>query len=394
VKLLLYSRSFPPSVGGVENSVISLARGLAGLRLPDGTLEFEVTVATQSPARGFDDASLPFRVFRQPPSAKLARLIWDADIIHLAGPVLTPLFWVRLVRKPLVVEHHGYQSICPNGLLLHQPDGSICPGHFQAARYTKCLRCQAVEMSWVSAVKKLLLMFPRYLLAYGAAHNIAISRHVLERHNLPRSSVIYYGIEDPLGRSVAESSAGDTPDKICFAFVGRFVPEKGIPVLLAAARQLMRDGMNFEVRLIGDGPERRNLEEIIHRNELRDHIHITGFLSGPALIDALRDVRVVVMPSVWEETAGLAAMEQMMRGRLVIASNVAGLAEIVADAGLLCVPGDSGALAECMRRVIRDPSLVDTLGRKARERALRLFAEKDMIAAHANLYRHVFNVNT
>lgn len=116
---------------------------------------------------------------------------------------------------------------------------------------------------------------------------------------------------------------------------------------------------------------------------------ITGFLTGPALADALRDVGVVVMPSVWEETAGLAAIEQMMRGRLVIASEVGGLGEIVGEAGLKCPPGNAKALADCMRAVLQDNALIESCGRKARERALHFFVRGRMIEEHANAYRAV-----
>jgi hypothetical protein len=42
-------------------------------------------------------------------------LIRRANVVHLAGPALLPLLLARLFRKPVVVEHHGYQAICPNG---------------------------------------------------------------------------------------------------------------------------------------------------------------------------------------------------------------------------------------------------------------------------------------
>jgi glycosyltransferase involved in cell wall biosynthesis len=95
------------------------------------------------------------------------------------------------------------------------------------------------------------------------------------------------------------------------------------------------------------------------------------------------------MPSVWEETAGLAAIEQMMRGRLVIASKIGGLAEIVGSAGLCFAPGSADALAECMRRVLQEPGLIDVLGSQARMRAFNLFARPRMIDEHRNLYRLV-----
>ncbi len=322
MKLLIYSHFFAPSIGGVETIVRSLAAGLAELRRPDGTQEFEVSVITQTPAGEFDDRSLAFSVVRQPGLIHLYRLIRGSDVIHVAGPALAPLLLGKLARKPVVIEHHGYQAICPNGILLQQPDRSRCPGHFQAGDYLKCLECGAHEISWLQSVKRLGLMLPRHSLARGAAANIAITQHVSERHALPESTVIYYGIEDGRARRFIDPAGGKNFRQLRFAFVGRFVPEKGIPILLDAARILRDEGRKFEVLLIGDGPERPRLEAQIARDGLERHVRITGFLLGAELAAALDEVQVVVMPSVWEETAGLSAIEQMMRGRLVIASKI------------------------------------------------------------------------
>jgi glycogen(starch) synthase len=386
VKLLLYSHYFAPSIGGVETIVRSLACGLADLRTPAHQRQFELTVVTQTPPGDFDDRSLPFPVVRKPTFRGLWRLIHNCDVVHLAGPSLAPLFLAWLARKPALLEHHGYQAICPNGLLVYQPDGSICPGYFQAGRYGKCLGCQNCQGSGWRSLASILLMFPRYWLSRGAAANVAISQHVLERLGFPRSRVIYYGIDDPRRSGSLPFSTPLDAGKICFAYVGRLVSEKGIPILLQASRKLMKEGQLFEVRLIGDGPERPKLETIIKQEGLENCVRITGYVRGAALADAVRDVRVVVMPSIWEETAGLAAIEQMMRGRLVIASGVGGLGEIVGEAGLKCPPGNADALADRMRRVLQDPSLIDSLGSNARERAVDFFARGQMVASHARLY--------
>jgi len=133
------------------------------------------------------------------------------------------------------------------------------------------------------------------------------------------------------------------------------VPEKGIPVLLEAGRILQTEGPNFEIRLIGDGSERPKLENIIRTEKLESCTTITGFLTGPRLANALQDVTIVVMPSVWEETAGLAAIEQMMRGRMVIAADIGGLSEVVGDTGLKFIPGNATSLANCLRSVMENP---------------------------------------
>jgi len=390
MKLLVYSHYFAPSIGGVETIVLGLSRGLAELRMANGAPEFEITVVTDTPAGNYDDRALPFLVIRQPGLFYLWRLVRACDVIHAAGPALLPLFLARLAGKPAAVEHHGYQAICPNGILVHQPDRSVCPGHFQARRYAECLRCNARETSWLRSCRNLFLMFPRHALTRRVAANVAITQHVLQRLVLPRSSVTYYGIDDPLHDTFPSQIFSASSGRTCFAYVGRFVQEKGIPILLQAAKKLIGEGHQFEVRLIGDGDERPSLDEMIGREHLESCVHITGYLAGAALTDTLRDVRAVIMPSIWEETAGLAVIEQMMRGRLVIVSDIGGLGEIVGDAGLQFPPGNADALADCMRDVLRNPSLIQSYGGKARERALRLFMRGRMIEEHASVYREMF----
>jgi glycosyltransferase involved in cell wall biosynthesis len=389
LKVLIYSHYFAPSVGGVETSVEGLARGLAIRHGVDGSTEFEIVMVTEIAAGQFDDHGFAFPVVRSPSLLELARLIRRAQVVHLAGPALLPLFLAKVFRKPAVVEHHGYQAICPNGALLHEPDRAICPGHFQAGRLGECFRCQRSELSSaLNGLRRLVLTKVRNILCQYV-ENVSITYHVQKRQALPNSQVIYYGVEDILTSKTAASTGSGLRTRLCFAYVGRFISEKGIRVLLDATSRLQEQGCDFEVLLIGDGPERPKLEMEIQRQHLESRVRITGFLRGQELVAVLAKVHVVVMPSVCEETAGLSAIEQMMRGRLVIASEIAGLGEVVGSAGVVCPPGDAEALAACMSAVIAHPERIADLGSKARERALGTFGYARMLQEHAELYMRV-----
>jgi glycosyltransferase involved in cell wall biosynthesis len=122
---------------------------------------------------------------------------------------------------------------------------------------------------------------------------------------------------------------------------------------------------------------------------LSDCVTFTGDLRGADLEKTVGKIAVVVMPSVWEETAGLSAIEQMMRGRVVIAADIGGLGEVVDGGGLKFAPGDWRALAACMQKVAADPELAKSLGSAARSRAMRMFRQDSMIQAHLSLYREV-----
>jgi glycogen synthase len=389
MKLLIYSHYFAPSLGGVENIVRKLASGLARLPFAGSSGEFEVVVVTQTGRGTFDDSTLPFRVVRKPGFLRLTELIHKSDLVHLAGPALLPLFLARLVHKPVVVEHHGYQTICPSGSLLLQPELDMCPGHYQAGHFGTCFRCVRAELPAVRSAQALILTGLRAWLCKRAT-NVTVSQHMTMRLSPSlRLQVIHHGVEGPGEQNALEFEKIGRPSRICFAYVGRFVSEKGIPVLLNAARQVMDEGLRFDLLLIGDGPDRQKLQNQIVSNGLASCARITGFLQGAVLDNLMERVHAVVMPSVWEETAGLSAIEQMMRGRLVIASNIGGLAEIVGGAGMLFTPRDVGALASCMKKVIREPELIFRLGTKARQRALELFGYSRMLEEHAQVYRRL-----
>lgn len=384
MKVLIYSRPFAPLIGGVETYVMLLAQGLSSYGGAQADA-IQVTVATEAVAGGFDDSSLHFHVVRCPGAPSLFWLIRQADIVQIAGPCLLPMLLAWLLRKPFVVEQHGYQSVCPNGLLFFEPTKSVCPGHFMAKRHAKCWDCNR-GTGILTSLRTWLLTFFRRWLCNRATANIAITRHVQERLQVRNSLVIYYGIPDAMQiESPAYSHGFSSPP--CFAYVGRLVSEKGLEALVTAAAMLKADGLDFRLKLIGDGPERGHLERRAAEQSLDGHIIFTGFVTGKELRRAVDGVAAMIMPSRWEETAGLSAIEHMMRGGLVICSDIGGLGEVVDGAGLKFAVDDVSALAALMRQVVENPQMVAEFGKKARKRASRLFMQDRMVREYVELYR-------
>jgi len=385
MKLLLYSHFFAPSVGGVETLVLSLARGLAALRQPGGDPEFEISLATQTPEDKFDDDALPFRVVRRPNLIHLWDMIRASDAVHVAGPALSPIVLGILARKPIVVEHHGFQTICPNGQLLIEPEGIPCPGHFMAGHHAKCLRCNS-GLGWFASSKLWLLTFARRFLCRRVSSNIVPTAWLGGLLQLPRAITIPHGLEStaqPLTQLPSRAKS------TVVAFQGRLVTTKGARILFEAVRILLEQNRAIELLIIGDGAERATLENFSREAPLDGHVRFAGRLFGTELDAALAQSSLVVVPSLGGEVFGLVVAENMLRGLPVITSDLGAFVEVVGQGGLTFETGNAEALAKELARILDDPALAARLGQSARERALDVCDFGRMVEAHARIYRQI-----
>lgn len=385
---MIYTHAWAPMVGGVQTVTRDLANGLIEWHRAHPEEAIDVTLVTQTAAGNMDDSEVPFRVVRQPSNRKLISLIHRADILHIANPALIPLTLGWMFRKPVVVEHDGYQAACPNGLLLFQPDRRVCPGYYLAGCYAKCVQCNSVEMGWFKSLLSLLFTFPRRWLTRRVAVNITPTKHIGRRVALPRTRVIPHGVP----RYVTFESGGSFSEDAgipTFAYVGRLVSEKGVPVLLGACSILAAQGFSFRLKIVGDGDQKKHLEQSSAELGLGSHVAFLGAIPVNEIPQLLHDAIAVIMPSIWEDVAPLVAYEQLMHGHLVIASDIGGLGEIVGDVGLKFPPGDAHALAACMRRVIEEPSLAKDLRSRARQRAQEDFTLESMVANHLSVFKEL-----
>jgi glycogen(starch) synthase len=384
MKLLLYSHFFAPSVGGVESIVLSLARGLAEIRTPEALNEFDLTLVTETPAEDFDDRLLPFRVLRRPNLSQLLQMIRSSDIVHIAGPSLFPLLLGWLSRKPVVVEHHGFQTICPTGQLLIEPMGAPCPGHFMAGRHLECLRCRS-DNNWLASWNLWSLTFVRRFLCSRVAANIMPTEWLSGLVQLPNAVGIPHGIQMVSHDSEPLRLLG-TPRII---FQGRLVTTKGLPVLLEAASILRSENRAFEILVIGDGPERAAIQELATKLELSSCVRFAGRIATADLESVFAEAGIVVVPSLGGEVFGLVLAESMSRGLPVVASNLGPFVEILDNAGLTFHVGDAKDLARQIVRLLEDSALASTLGGRARRRIFDRYLRSHMIEAHAQLYRRL-----
>ncbi|MED4781720.1 glycosyltransferase [Brevibacillus choshinensis] len=232
-------------------------------------------------------------------------------------------------------------------------------------------------------------------------HYIAISEalaSILREQGIPSRdiSVIYNGMDLSPYRET-QQRAGDRArlraewdipeDAFLFGTVARFVPVKGLPVLVDAFATLVRDNDSTAyLVLVGDGPERDGLENQVRQLGLESQVRFAGFRQDiPACLNACDSF----VHSSFYEGLGYTIIEAMASEVPVVASNVGGVKEFVfhEKTGLVVEPGDSSALSQAMGRLQVSNELRQSMVRHALEKVESSFTIELMTQKILSLYR-------
>jgi len=203
-------------------------------------------------------------------------------------------------------------------------------------------------------------------------------------------TTIYSGMEvEPFLHRRPDADAfrdrlGLPPGTVLVTQVSRLAELKGHRYLIAAAAALPP---NVHVCLVGDGRRRRTIERQIAASSLTGRFHLTGLLA-PSMIPAAMHASDIVVHCSLREGLARALPQAMLAGRPVVAYNVDGAAEVVADGrtGFLLPPKAVAPLASAIERLAGDEGLRSRLGRAGREQARGPFAADTMVERIEQLY--------
>ena len=298
---------------------------------------------------------------------------------HITTSIVSPL---RARGIPIVWTLHDYRLICPNTSLLSR--GEICerciPDRFHEAVLQRCKK-GSLPASFVAMLATLYDRLARI--------PARIDRFIAPSDFL-RSKLLEGGF-DP-ARVVCVPNFVDLalytglPEEDYFCYLGRLSPEKGLDILVRAVAGLDAG----RLLVVGDGPEAGALRTLAA--ELKtSRVEFAGYRSGEELRRILARSQFVVLPSRWYENLPFAVMEAFASSKAVVASRIGGIPEMVEDGvnGLLFPMGDDGALAACLARMLGDRRLREEMGRRAREKAERLYEREGHYAEIERIYRDV-----
>jgi phosphatidyl-myo-inositol alpha-mannosyltransferase len=179
--------------------------------------------------------------------------------------------------------------------------------------------------------------------------------------------------------------AGGRGDQI--VFLGRHDPRKGLPVLLRAWPRLRDVGVRL--RVIGADPLAVRL--LLTRLHMSDRgIDVLGFVDDLTLTDELSRAKLLVAPSLGNESFGMVITRALACATPVVASDIPGYREVVtAETGILTPPGNPEALAGSIAALIADEPRRSSMGAAARERAMSEYAWPLLARRLADCYERV-----
>lgn len=366
MRVLQLSHQYPPRhVGGVEVVTQALARGLAARGHEAHVLTRAAVSAAQTvnedgvTVHRLPEAPSPtarfFATLRDPSTQRAFEQVVQEvkpDVVHiqhLMGWGAQVVSYLRHRHIPRALTLHDYWFACANAQLITNFDESVCDGPVPG-RCGMCAAARAGVFYPVGAFASPLMAYRNQVLkiALGQVTRvIAPSQFVKswfawQGQDTSQWQVVPLGLD---GRPAARQPGSGAPR---FAFIGGLARQKGVHVLIDAF-----NGMppNWRLTIAGDENAFPEYAQGLRAQAKHAGIQFAGRLSRAQVWQLLSQTDVVVVPSLWHETASLIAREAIAAGCALVASDMGALREVPqgARASLFFPAGDVNRLGNALR---------------------------------------------
>lgn len=278
------------------------------------------------------------------------------NILHHITPSIFPV--IKSLGIPIILHVHDFNLICPDIYLFREK--KICTQCFNN-KYYNCLihKCKkkslaasflAMLESYIHAKIDILKYVDKIIVPTNFVKNIFIKAKF---NHINKMEVIHHFIES--NRSLMRKSNNNG-----VLFIGRFIEEKGIRILLDAAKKLK--SINFT--LIGNGSLLEYINSFITYNKM-SNVKIIPWMSHDELMNEIINYTCIVMPSQWYETSGLAILEAGSLGIPVIISDNTAMTELINNnySGLIFKMNNLEDLIKNINRLFNNYELQEKLSK-------------------------------
>jgi len=306
----------------------------------------------------------------------------DIAHFHNTFPQISPSAYAACQDSgvPVVQTLHNYRYICPNALLLR--DGSLCEdcleGSLWPAIQHRCYRKSLLATGaqvWTIASNRRRGTYMNLVNRYIALTSFAAKKLILG--GLPKERI---EIKPNFLNTIPEIGRGEGGYAV---YVGRLAEEKGIRTLVDAWRKVS----NLRLKILGDGPLHRELEETVKLHNLP--IDFLGYCDTENIFSIVGDAVFQVVPSEWYEPFGMVVLEAYACGTPVIASKIGSLEEIVkeGETGFTFQAGNILDLVNVVKKLLSDKSRLTTMRANTRSYFLDNYTHEKNLHILTSIYQ-------
>lgn len=296
------------------------------------------------------------------------QLLYSMDIVHVQHPFVSGMIARRYCTPrniPIVFSNHTRYDLYSQAYLPHLPKTMSNAG--LKAYLSKFYRaCDLV------------------IIPAESMHRVLIDQFGLDAPVV----IIPNGVDlEPFSgniKSIDRQKFGFSSDHIITIFIGRLAPEKNLPFLLDAFADIAEHDPRMRLILVGDGPERKNLEDRVDRMKLGSKIYFSGLIPYLEVPSYLKSADIFVTPSL-SEVFPLSIIEAIGAGLPVVGIDAPGTSDIIMDGvnGLI-TNNDGPSFTSKLLQLAAD----DHLRRKLGEQAVETSKQYDIRITIDKLIQH------
>ena len=292
---------------------------------------------------------------------------------------------ILMKHKYDIIHSNGYFADIlgvPAAKIFSIPHVSTCHGYIATDR----------SLAIYNALDRFFLRFSTKIIAVSDTIKIAlINSGVKESRIEVIKNAVSTDIDSVLfakNRQEIRHLLGIDDNDFVVGYSGRLSEEKGVRYLIEACKVLSKSGVNLKVLIIGDGPQKLELQQLVEESDLSDEIIFAGFQKE--IESWLPALDLFVLPSLTEGTP-MALLEAMAFGISVVASSVGGVPQVInsGENGLLVSPAKIDEIVNAILVLINNKELCNTFSDAGKHTINEKFNIKDWVNKIESVYLDV-----
>ena len=300
----------------------------------------------------------------------------DVAHLHMIDHQISPsiLHSLRKYGIPVVQSVHQYKIVCPNYRFYIEHENKVCErcigGKFYQSILTRCHKNSLAASALIAMEAYSHKFLKTYSRNVGLFHTpSAFMKQMLVKGGIEENKVEHHFLVTWLDQFPFSPIYEDY-----FVYLGRLSAEKGVLTLLKAMTRVKRS----KLILIGDGPQRAELEAFARENQIKN-AEFVGYKNKSEVKELMSHASFSVIPSEWYENSPLVIYEAFSMGKPVIGATIGGITEFIQPNkdGLHFTPGSDTQLADCINTLLDNRDKIVEMGENAREKAERNFAPEE-----------------